>query len=606
MRSFLELLYHSAERPRFLLFLLVGAVAAVVGFFVVPVGTATALIQQGGYYYILAVFAGFCGYAICVYRQSGANWPARLRRPGAALLLIGAGTLFLYWADPFRHKILFDEYVLQGTAYYMHASKEVGTIVRAYDINGSWVVINVFLDKRPYFFAFLVSLLHDFTGYRIENIFVVNALLAPIFLSLSYWLARELAGRKAALFVLALLFTMPLLGQNVSCAGMELHNLTMIAAVMVIAVLYLRAPDAPRLSLLVLGTVLLAQSRYESVIFVAPVAVIILVGWLREGRLILSWPAVLAPLLLVPYAWHNRILSANPILWQLAPGQTSRFSTGYLAGNLEGAWRFFFNRTPALANSLLLSIAGLAGFVLVAWRAAVWLRASPRRPLDAPTLVTVLFGAGIAANLGLLMFYYWSRLDDVIASRFALPMYLLLALVAGVLVRWLAARFVYALRVAVVILGVWFCGWDIEAFSQREYTTKNMVMQEIDWEHEYLLSRPPGRILFITNLSTMPFLLWHVPAILTETVPERSAQLRFHLKAGTFSEILVAQELRPSTANGDLGVDPKDLLPNNFHLQALRIGRFGTRCVRISRLVSVDEPAPSGSRPSAGTVAVTP
>jgi hypothetical protein len=45
-------------------------------------------------------------------------------------------------------------------------------------------------------------------------------------------------------------------------------------------------------------------------------------------------------------------------------------------------------------------------------------------------MTMLAFGAGIVGNLVLIMFYYWSRLDDTIASRFALPMCLLLALAA--------------------------------------------------------------------------------------------------------------------------------------------------------------------------------
>src|SRR5690606_25336342 len=109
-------------------------------------------------------------------------------------------------------------------------------------------------------------------------------------------------------------------------------------------------------SLLVLGTILLAQSRYESVLFVGSTAAVIVAGWYRAGRIIITWPAVLAPLLLVPYALQNRFLSASPVLWQLAEGQTSRFSLEYLPGNLAGAWEFFFNRGPGIANSWYLSV----------------------------------------------------------------------------------------------------------------------------------------------------------------------------------------------------------------------------------------------------------
>src|SRR5262245_31465696 len=165
----------------------------------------------------------------------------------------------------------------------MHLTKEVGTPIRAYDFAGTWLVIDTFLDKRPYFFTFLVSLVHDLTGYRLNNVFAVNVSLAFAVLACTFWLVRSLTGKSApAVLAVALLATLPLFGQNATGASMELLNLAMIAILMVAATLYLREPNADRLSLLVLGAVLLAQTRYESVLFVFPVSIVILLGWFRR------------------------------------------------------------------------------------------------------------------------------------------------------------------------------------------------------------------------------------------------------------------------------------------------------------------------------------
>ena len=59
----------------------------------------------------------------------------------------------------------------------------------------------------------------------------------------------------------------------------------------------------------------------------------------------------------------------------------------------------------------------------------------------------------------------------------------------------------------------------------------------------------------------------------------------------------MAQALRPTSGAGDMGVDPDDVLPENFHLEPLAQKRFGARWTRISRLVSVDPvPAPAGKK----------
>jgi hypothetical protein len=61
---------------------------------------------------------------------------------------------------------------------------------------------------------------------------------------------------------------------------------------------------------------------------------------------------------------------------------------------------------------------------------------------------------------------------------------------------------------------------------------------------------------------------------------------------GTFREIFVAQALRPTTPGGKFGVDPDDVMPENFQLETLAEKRFGGRMARLSRLVAVGPEPP--------------
>jgi hypothetical protein len=594
-------------RKRLLLFGLSGALALLIGFVVVTPHAAEVLIAHAGYYYMLGLFGLFGFYAIRVARPRQAVWSDWLRRPGWPALAIAGATAFALWSDPFQHKVLFDEYVLQATAFHMHVTKEIGTVIRAYDFNGTWLPIDTFLDKRPYFFTFVLSLVHDLAGYRIANVFFLNAALTAAFLSLAYWFGRELTDRAGGLLVVVLLVTMPLFGQNATGAGMDMHNLTMLILVMCLALLYLRAPDGDRLALLCLATVLLAQSRYESVIFVVPVAVVVLAGWGRARRVLLPWAAVATPLLLIPYAWHQRYVSAAPLLWQLGEGQKTRFGSGYLAENLRNAVEFLFSFRNVYANSWYLSVLGCAGLVYFLVGATRWVRRRPALPPE--QVVAVLFGTAIAGNFVMLMFYYWSRLTDSIAARFALPACLLFALAAAVLARRLDGRWP-ATRVAFWGAGAFLLVSALPAMAHRLYTSQNLVMQEVDWEHDFVMPRGPGTRLFISNKSSIPWMLWQIPSLVIGVARQRGDQLRYHMAQGTFREILVAQALRPTTPDGRFGVDPDDLLPENFQLETLAEKRFGGRMARLSRLVAVAPepvaPAKAGEKSPAPPGAVKP
>ena len=60
--------------------------------------------------------------------------------------------------------------------------------------------------------------------------------------------------------------------------------------------------------------------------------------------------------------------------------------------------------------------------------------------------------------------------------------------------------------------------------------------------------------------------------------------------------MIVAQALRPTSAQGEMGVDPEDLMPPEFRLETVAEKRFGGRWARLSRLVAVEEisPLPTG------------
>jgi hypothetical protein len=599
VRRFTALVAGSPQRPRLLLFLLCGVLALAAGYLLVGPIAAGHLIIGWGYYYVLGVFSAFAFYALRVLRERRQVWAGWLRRPGWAGAALAGGLVFAVWSEPFKHKILFDEYVIQGTAYEMHVTKQVSTILRAYEINGTWLSIDTFLDKRPYFFPFLVSLLHDLTGYRTANLFAVNVACAGALLALLYWFSRQIAGAGPAVLAVALFATMPLFGQNATGAGMDLHNLTMVALVASLGVLYLRAPSDDRLTLLVLGAVLLAESRYESVIFVFPVAAIVASGWLRAGRIILPWPVVASPLLLVPYAWHSRVLASEPIFWQLQEGQTSAFGWSNIAKNLKGDLHFLFNAGPALADSWYLSAAGCCGLAwlgAVAWRR---LRGGPRGALPAAPFVALAFGVGVAMHFCVLLMYWWARFDDILASRFALPMCLSFAVLAAALAGALRERGVPALRILAAGLGVWLLASGLPAMARRTYTDENLVMQELDWEHQLVASRP-GPVLLVSNRSTIPFVLWHIPAIISAVGAQRGEQIRYHMGQGTFKEVLVVQTMRPTSPGGDYGVDPDDMMPAGYHMETVAEKRFGANLARLSRILSID-PQPEGAgRPDQG------
>lgn len=579
---------HGLSARMMLALLLVSALVALgVGFLWVSPELGGQAITHWGYYYILALFLYGIFLGAVDLRRDERPWRLRLTRNRSLLCFLLFATALATWSDEFGHKLLFDDYVLQGTAYHMHATKEVATPLRAYEFAGTWIDINTFLDKRPYFFPFLVSLLHDATGFRVTNVYILNVVLAFVVLGGVCWLVLRLTGSRAAsITAVCLLTTVPLFGQYVTGASMELANLAMIIVTLAAVVRYLQRPDAVKLSLVVVTTILLALTRYESVLFVIPTAGAIVYSWFRERRIVLSWGTIAAPLLLVPYAWHDRYVGSHQYLWQLREGEQTRFGAEYLASNLEGARHFLFNLSPVHPNSLCVVVIGGIGVVFGLARI---LRFPSRLAVSsrwAAALGIFLFGLTIVANLGLLMFYYWSRLDDAAAARFALPLFLLLVIAAGWFVHFLERRSIPGLKIAACGLGVWLLVIGAPAYAQRLYTTRNPVRHELAWELEQAKSRHYP-VFFITSKATLPFLLEKIPTLNTNIAVHRAAEIAWHMKEGTFHEVLVAQVIRPTTEEGVPVVDPEERLPSSFQLETLEVKRFGARWIRISRVKNI-------------------
>jgi hypothetical protein len=570
---------------RLLLFGVVAVASVYLGFVRPSVGEAGRLVQHYGYYTMAATFAWALLATARVFPAWWRQRPALTRREVLILVsIIGALTLVAVFTTPYTYKVLYDEFVLQSTARNLHEVREVGAVTRGYEIEGVFRGVSSYLDKRPIFFAFLVSLLHDLTGYREGNAFALNTALMPVILALLYLLARRLVSHTAACVAVVSFGAFSLLAYNATGAGMEMVNLAMLLLTVLLAAFYLDAPDLPRLAALILSAVLLAQSRYESALYVAPTALVVLEGWRRASRPILPLAAILAPALLLPYALHNVFLSGTPSLWELREGEEHRFALHYAANNFPHAFSFFFNFSGLMLNSWWLGVAGFPALVWCAFHLGRSWRQWPRAA--APVVSVVIFGGAIAGGLTLLMFYYWGELDDPIVSRLSLPFCALLALALA----WTVAKLPERWRRAGLVLA--FAG-PLVAYAttglraNATHWQLNVLMREIVWEAETIDALPPARRLVITNKSSLYWVAREVSSVQIPRARWRDAQVKFHLDHHTFDEVIVCQGLRAVGADGGFQVDPLDRLPDSFVLEPIVERRWAGRIARLSRVVQI-------------------
>ena len=572
---------------RTVIFVVVSIAAVVLGFFTFSPETATRIVQVAGYWVIAAGVVLFAWAVFRIIREHCAGLrPGRATWTTGGLILLLSGLIQVHEETGF--KVVMDEVVLLGTSLQMHLEKEVQTPLRGYEINGAFKIVGGYLDKRPILFPFLVSVLHDLTGYRPNNIFMLNAILSILLFGLTFRLGSLLGGRRAGLLALLLLAGVPLVGQAANGAGLEILNLVLLMTVLILGVLYYDRPNDSRLVAFAYGGILLAQVRYESVILIIPIGILILLGWRKARRVLMPWQVIVAPLVLTIYPLQYEVLKQRPERWQLdfKGGSEEVFSLAYLPDNLGHAMMYFFDWTRLQPNSLFLTVFGILGGLFFLLRL---LRNEERRFILGERGPAILcLGGGLIALSLLLLCYFWGQFDDPIVRRLSLPLHLLFIFPGTILLGKCVGRpSTWAGIYAITVLGL-ICQ-SIPTLSEGVPTSANRPARLENWKREFLLDHSRENFLMIDQFP----LLWvshRKSGISFRYLKLREEGFQFHFDHETFENIYVFQELT---------VDPLDSgrhqpyerfsLPAAYRLETVAEKQFEPFSRgRISRLIAIE------------------
>lgn len=574
---------------RFLLLVLLTALALVLGYVSFTPIQAVNLVRHGGYWLLLVTVAWFAWHLIRSLRGTGDSWrDLRGWWPAGALVL--AVSVWLHVHEDHGFKIVADEVLLSSTAMQMHFHRETAVVLRGYDYAGNFTPMNVFLDKRPLLFPFLLCTLHDLTGYRVGNVFVLNALLTVALVTLTFLFGRRLGGVGAGVAAVLLLAGVPLVGQNATGGGFELLNLVVLVLVMWLAQRFIERPaDDDRLGAFVLGGVLLAQVRYESVIFVLPVALTVLYAWWRERRLLLPPALLAAPLLLVIWPLHHNVFKLSEAAWQLfdIAGATRPFGLGYFYENIGHALNFFFTFDGSQPSSWPLAVLGILAcgfFMLLLYKEhrAIF-RDEPGRA------VVVIFLLGLLLHTAVMLCYFWGKWDDPVIRRLSLPAHVLL--VAATLFVWpRLVRPAWRWRVLVGFGAVVFFGLTAPYAAMHRFTQDNFAARTTNWLGGHIRAMEGRRVLAIDNNAGLQWFLYRQSSINPARLSETWEGYLYHHRIRTFDDYLVVQRVGHDLRTGSKFVSWEDDLGPGFELELIEEKAFAPMyLVRLSRVRAVDE-----------------
>jgi hypothetical protein len=569
-----------------------GLLAVVLGFLVIPSDLALAVVIRGGYWamLLLTLLYGWALWRLLQddggWRGCWAGWRDAPRWPVALVAVCG---VVLLTHEAYGFKILMDEIMLLGTSMSMHFEKAALVPMRGNDIQGAFQLLAGQLDKRPLFHPFLLSVLHDLTGYRPENAFVLNTGLTFGLLALAYRVGVRLAHRAAGALAVLLLTSLPLLAQNATGGGFELLNLVMVLGTLLLGLRVAEKRDGNSITAFLLSGILLANTRYESILFLLPVGAVILWVWWQRRDWEPDWIFVFSPLYLLPYALHHQVFNTRASSWELAgqPGYEQVFSPAYVADNLSHALNFLLNTNGEQSNSLALSVLGLLALpFFLLWAGKVLLRPGAQPPAR---VALAWFGVGFAVHTALMMCYFWGKFDDPVIRRLSLPLHLWLVLAVLTVGSEFARGRLWPWR---LLLGATLAGLfahSLPSMSRHGYTLEYYVGRETDWRREFIASHPERDYLFIDN-SSITWITHLVSATPMPQALQHKENIVYHFRNHTFTSIYVFQRLQVDPATGRSTVQADEDLGPDYELETVLERRFTPLTVsRISRVVSIRE-----------------
>ncbi len=239
-----------------------------------------------------------------------------MRQHYPAIILAVFLTGLIFYNSPPRYKVLADETNLMGTSMLMHHSREAALPVECVYAKDDFPIYSKSDSKRPFLFPFLLSLLHSVLGYSPSNGFVLNFFVSIGALFGTYLTVFRLKAKSYALISMILMAGTPIYMICFTSSGFEPLNLMFVIYCVFLFTFVLDSNSSPRhVEFLFLTMLLLAHCRYESVIFI-PVMGIMIISFSNRYLFLknMSYCIVVMPILLLPVLWQRKFFMGGQAL----------------------------------------------------------------------------------------------------------------------------------------------------------------------------------------------------------------------------------------------------------------------------------------------------
>lgn len=266
-------------------------------------------LHLSGYYFI---FSAFFLWIFLLLKQYAIKIKPALTSHWIGLLLSILCTLLIFTISPPKFKILSDETNLIGVSMSMYQEKTASIPLQGYHLDYDYPKYEYKIDKRPLFFPFLTSLVHTVSGYNARNGFVVNFISGILIFFIIYIFVNWYFPRIYAFLSIIILASLPNYIFWITSSGFEAVNLLFILLSFLMLHQFLIKRSAERAEMLFLTLILLAQCRYESIIFTI-VAIFLFIFLINKSLISRFSPITyLTPIFFILVLWQRRLFADLP------------------------------------------------------------------------------------------------------------------------------------------------------------------------------------------------------------------------------------------------------------------------------------------------------
>jgi hypothetical protein len=181
------------------------------------------------------------------------------------------------------------------------------------------------------------------------------------------------------------------------------------------------------------------------------------------------------------------------------------------------------------------------------------------------------------------MAYSWGRLDDIVASRLSLPIYILCVLCIAAITREIKEKYV-------VLLGFLFAGalyWSSFPLAAKNYSYKMYSSAQTLALFEEFQQRQPDRRFAVLNGISNYWLTRDVYSVSPPSLRSNPEFLVHLLKSGEFRRVYLIQTFRRDTKTNAYVIDRSDYMPVEVETELISEDRVtDDRIVRVSYIKS--------------------